>query len=773
MSYEFLDNLKSLFFENKTLRQTVFKNTFWLILAEAIESVVSFAVIVWLARYLGPEEYGQWTFVMSFIAIFAAFCDIGLSVVAVRRIARDNSKTGEVIDNILFIKFILSIFIFIIIIASSFFLGNRGDSILIYILAGYTIINNFNIFFRTVFQGNQKMQYESVVRISQSLILIASMGLFMFFRLSAASMGSAYLISAIFGTVISLFFIQKYFSKFFLKINLKTCKEIFFDALPLGLGSIAIIIYYCIGPVMLGFMRSNIEVGWYGASYKIAIAAQTLVGVFVAIFFPDFSKKFHKDKQLLRSSLEDFLKIMHFFAWPIAIGGSVLATRILVFLYGSNYISGFFCLQMLLWTTAVIYIASPYHELMKATDQQKNYFRIVAVGAVFNILINIPCILFFGMNGVALALFLTEIMIVIITFTYVKKIVDLGATSFFIKPLLASIVMLIPIYFLYYKFNVVALIILGAVTYLLTYFFITKLVSFLLKGIDFLFKVINIIPFILRHTDKESQKAFVKIVLFKLFSVFGFKIIDAEYFLNVKYNFLKGDNIEYVFNDKNFVFSFSKNKDEKINQAFSHVVEEIFINRVYEQAGVTIDNGDIVFDCGANVGMFSAYAADCVGNGGKVFAFEPGMEEFNFLISNVKKNHLENVNPFCFAIGKEDNKGMLFLDKESLGNRIVDKKKEGQSGEEILEIEIKSIDSFIAKNNIAKVDFIKMDIEGFERDALLGAKNIIQTFKPKLAICAYHKRDDFFELPVLIKKLNNEYEIKIRNVKNTLMVFAK
>ncbi len=70
------------------------------------------------------------------------------------------------------------------------------------------------------------------------------------------------------------------------------------------------------------------------------------------------------------------------------------------------------------------------------------------------------------------------------------------------------------------------------------------------------------------------------------------------------------------------------------------------------------------------------------------------------------------------------------------------------------------------------VSFIKMDIEGFERDALEGAKNHITSEHPKLAICVYHKPDDLWEIPKLIKKYDEEYTLYLRAAVLAISVVA-
>lgn len=73
-----------------------------------------------------------------------------------------------------------------------------------------------------------------------------------------------------------------------------------------------------------------------------------------------------------------------------------------------------------------------------------------------------------------------------------------------------------------------------------------------------------------------------------------------------------------------------------------------------------------------------------------------------------------------------------------------------------------SIDHICDKNGYKRLDFIKMDIEGSEYDALLGAKNVIRKWHPILAICVYHKEDDFYKIPNLIKDIYQGYKIYFR-----------
>ena len=92
-----------------------------------------------------------------------------------------------------------------------------------------------------------------------------------------------------------------------------------------------------------------------------------------------------------------------------------------------------------------------------------------------------------------------------------------------------------------------------------------------------------------------------------------------------------------------------------------------------------------------------------------------------------------------------------------------------------IQIQVTSIDEFSSEKNI-KIDLIKMDIEGSEIEALLGARQTIRKFKPRLQICSYHKFDDLWEIPILIKKLSPDYLLYLghhtQNIFETI-VYAK
>jgi FkbM family methyltransferase len=140
-----------------------------------------------------------------------------------------------------------------------------------------------------------------------------------------------------------------------------------------------------------------------------------------------------------------------------------------------------------------------------------------------------------------------------------------------------------------------------------------------------------------------------------------------------------------------------------------------------------INPGEIFFDVGAHIGSISEIASELVGPNGQVISFEANPSTIRNLTANMVKNHRINVHIFNYAIWKLSGQLMKFENNGAASSIVINDK------EDCLEIKSISIDDFVQKYKIYP-NFIKMDIEGFEYEALLGAINTIRNCRPLLII---------------------------------------
>jgi len=188
---------------------------------------------------------------------------------------------------------------------------------------------------------------------------------------------------------------------------------------------------------------------------------------------------------------------------------------------------------------------------------------------------------------------------------------------------------------------------------------------------------------------------------------------------------------------------------------------------------VAVEKGDVVLDLGACWGDTALYFACKTGEQGKVYSFEfipDNIKLFNINIA-LNPNLINQIELIQHPVSKRSGTKIYFKDFGP-ASRIEFKYFVGQSGETTTI----SIDDFVKNNDIQKVDFIKMDIEGSEPTALEGAIETIKRFKPKLAIAIYHSMDDFVNIPNWINKLNLGYKLYLGHYtihQEESVIFAK
>ena len=174
---------------------------------------------------------------------------------------------------------------------------------------------------------------------------------------------------------------------------------------------------------------------------------------------------------------------------------------------------------------------------------------------------------------------------------------------------------------------------------------------------------------------------------------------------------------------------------------------------------IKVENGDFVLDCGACYGDSAVYFANMTGDNGKVFSFEFVKENIPIFYKNIELNpDFKNVIQLIERPIWSDSCHKFYPVIQGPGSYVSTVKAPNS-----YECTTISIDDFVKENNIERVDFIKMDIEGSELAALKGAYNTLKQFHPKLAICLYHKKEDLWEIPQYLIKNFPEYELYVNH----------
>jgi FkbM family methyltransferase len=175
--------------------------------------------------------------------------------------------------------------------------------------------------------------------------------------------------------------------------------------------------------------------------------------------------------------------------------------------------------------------------------------------------------------------------------------------------------------------------------------------------------------------------------------------------------------------------------------------------------------GDVCFDIGANIGIYSCVMARITGNPAGIHAFEPANHIRRKLIRNLRLNSFDAVIVNAFGLGAQDTEKEFFEIREGIERGGVSSFVQnenyaalGASSFETRNVPVRTLDGYIAEIGLTSLKFMKIDVEGFEIDVLRGAKETIERFRPFILLEFDNKRhaDDADEMRAFFDRLGYE-----------------
>lgn len=260
--------------------------------------------------------------------------------------------------------------------------------------------------------------------------------------------------------------------------------------------------------------------------------------------------------------------------------------------------------------------------------------------------------------------------------------------------------------------------------------------------------------------DHDSKLLFLHLIAFKIGGHLSVKLpVNLENYNEGYRNFLERGNFSssklnvtgFLGELKHFNFKLEKS-DLKIDTVSLRwwFRKQYFYHSKTQK--IMPEKNDYLIDCGGFLGETGIVFADTVGSAGKVFILDPLKVHQEVIQHNINQNPKLNLKLLPYGVSNVD------IDADPLESSEY---APGFSVALNSNIPLRKIDTLVSDKIIEKVDFIKMDIEGSEYNALQGAVSTIKKFQPKLAISLYHINDDFYRIPILLKTLNPNYKFRL------------
>jgi len=464
------------------------KNTFYLLIAYAYQKVVAFFYFIILARYLGADSFGKYTFAISFTALFAVLIDAGMFAVLTREIARDRKKTKSYFGNILTFNIISSVLVFFII----YFAINSLDYPLLTKQLVY--LNILVIFFDAlalclyhVFRGHLNLKFESLgIVIHKTIMMIVGLTLihlrvpivFMVLPLVAGSF--FYLINAV------IFFKKKMHSWPWPSFDIKTIKSLFILAWPFFVAAIFSKIFATSDTILLSLQAGDKFVGWYSAAQKLVLSFLLLIaGSLSTALYPSFSYYFIHSREYLKRLFSQGIFYMVLITIPLALSMIILAKPIVLLVYGSEYLSAVPALIILAIALPFMFLDYIISGFLNACEKQKINTLIHGLGAGVFIALNLFLVPLLFHIGSALAVLISFFFLFVLEIYWSRKIIKINWRYLFqrfILICLVSLLMGVVLLEIKDRLPIVLTVVIGVIVY-----FVFAYISGLIKKQELLF----------------------------------------------------------------------------------------------------------------------------------------------------------------------------------------------------------------------------------------------------------------------------------------------
>lgn len=381
-----------------------FKNTSWLMGEKFFRIAISLFVGIWMARYLGPEKFGLFSYAQSFVELFAIFITLGLDAILVKELL-DKKSNNDILLGTAFVLKICGFFLMTLVLLVSIQFTNKTslENTIIYIMLGSVFFQVFNVidfFFQAkvlskyiVFTNTIALLFSSIFKI----ILIINEASLLYFAMSVVLEA---LISAL-----GYIYFYRYHGEDFKawKFDYVIAKKLLYQSWPLILSGIAISLYMKIDQVMISNIMGNKFVAYYAVAVKFSNIWFFLTVILTNSLFPAILNAKNVSEEKYQYRIINLYRLLVIIAVVISILVYIFSSQLILYTYGIQYQESIVLLKLYIWSIIFVFLNNGSWKWYIAEGLQNIATIRLAIGAISNIILNYFWIKSYGLVGAAYA----------------------------------------------------------------------------------------------------------------------------------------------------------------------------------------------------------------------------------------------------------------------------------------------------------------------------------------------------------------------------------
>ena len=385
--------------------QKYFKNTGWLMLGKILSLIVG----IFIAKFLGPHDFGDLSFAIAFTAIIAAVGTLGLDSFIIREILHQSAKRDEVMGTAFWMRIGVSIFLVPASVLIYLFFRSLADqqgaelTLVVTFCASALFFKAFNIidsYFQSQVRSKFVVQVQNICLIISSLIKIS----FVLLKLPLVYFAFALVLD---GLMLAIGLVIIYHREN-LQIkawvfNTSRAKSMLSQSWPLILSAVMVTLYMQIDILMLKYFAGSTEAGIYSAAARISEAWYFIPVAIVTSVFPAIIHARKTDIARYQKRLQNLYDLLVAISLPVALIVSLGADIFIRLVYGEQFDGAGVMLSIHIWSGIFVFLGSASGQYLLAEGFTMISFYRTAIGAIANILLNLWLIPMYGGLGASAA----------------------------------------------------------------------------------------------------------------------------------------------------------------------------------------------------------------------------------------------------------------------------------------------------------------------------------------------------------------------------------
>lgn len=399
--------------------QKYFLNTGWMFIARVFMLAVAFFVNVYIARYLGPSNYGLLSYVFSFVGLFAFLSSFGIESIASREIIKNHSEKDKIVGTSFFLKLGGS-FLATGVVALVSFLTTH-DAFLFSLISLYALTFLFTAFniVEVYFQSQVLSKYPAIVTIVSGIVSAIMKIVVIIMGKGIVWLAAIYMLESVLISVgLLYYFVQHGHSLRTWVFDKELAVSMLRDSWPLMFSFLAFGVYMKTDQVMLKHMLGNESVGIYAVAAKLSEFWYFIPSIICASLFPAIMNAKKISKELFEHRLKKLYSLMFWISFGVATLVTLFGHQLILIIFGNQYLGALTVLRIYVWAgigVSVGYVI--YYYLLAENLTKINAFSMV-FGAVTNVVLNFLLIPRYGISGAAFASFISYTVITLVSLLF-------------------------------------------------------------------------------------------------------------------------------------------------------------------------------------------------------------------------------------------------------------------------------------------------------------------------------------------------------------------